>query len=119
MSVCHQVSLEEDKGNTLGCDKCTFTAKNKGWITRHMKTCHEIIMAMGSTDQGPPPPPSSCSWFWLGQEGQDQGPFPCFLMLRWLNNGLLPADLMIKREGDEEYASLEDFQKMYGSQLFG
>ena len=78
-------------------------------------------MAMGSTDQGPPPPPSSCSWFWLGQEGQDQGPFPSFLMSRWLNNGLLPADSMIKREGDEEYASLEDFQKMYGygSQLFG
>ena len=42
-----------------------------------------------------------------------------FLMSRWLNNGLLPADSMIKREGDEEYASLEDFQKMYGSQLFG
>ena len=71
-------------------------------------------MATGSTDQGPPPPPSSCSWFWLGQEGQDQGPFPSFLMSRWLNNGLLPADSMIKREGDEEYASRKIFRKCMG-----
>ena len=98
------------------CDKCKFTAKNKGWITRHMNTCHQIVMATGSTEmhdneQGPPPPPP-CSWFWLGQEGQEQGPFPWFHMARWLNNGLLSANSMLRREDDEDFASLEDIQKM-------
>ena len=105
------------------CDKCDFKAKNKGWITRHINTCHQIVMTTGSADlhindQGLPPPPS-CFWFWLGQEGQDQGPFPSFLMSRWLNNGLLPADAMVKREGDGDYATLGDYKKMYGSQPFG
>ena len=104
------------------CDKCNFTAKNKGWITRHIKTAHQIVMATGSTDlhvnqQGIPPPPP-CSWFWLGQEGQEQGPFPWFHMARWLNNGLLTANSMLRREDDEDFASLEDIQKIYGSQPF-
>ena len=94
------------------CDKCKFTAKNKGWITRHMNTCHQIVMATGSTDlhvnqHGIPPPPP-CSWFWLGQEGQEQGPFPWFHMARWLNNGLISANSMLRRGDEEDFASLED-----------
>ena len=105
------------------CDKCNFTAKNKGWITRHIKTAHQIVMGTGSTDlhvnQQGIPPPTPCSWFWLGQEGQDQGPFPSFHMTRWLNTGLLSADSMLKREGDDDYASLENILKIHGPQPFG
>ena len=32
------------------CDKCKFTAKNKGCITRHINTCHQIVMATGFTE---------------------------------------------------------------------
>ena len=39
-------------------------------------------------------------------------------MRRWLNTGLLSADSMLKREGDEDYASLENILKIHGPQPF-
>ena len=119
----HSLQYHTQAVHIYQCDKCNYTAKNKGWITRHIKSCHQIDTATGSTElqeneQGTPPS-HPCSWFWLGHEGQEQGPFPWFHMSRWLNEGLLSADSMIKREGDEDFASLEEFQKTFGSQPFG
>ena len=128
MNTCHvlpqQGADDDTMADSFACDICDFETNDSLALTTHSQTVHEDHNS-SSVDSVRPestiflsktPPPS---WMWLGQEGQDQGPFPWFHMLRWFNAGFFSSNTMLKREGDEDYASLEEIQKKYGLQPFG
>ena len=65
---------------------------------------------------GPKQPPPS--WTFLDKDGKVHGPFPWYQMLQWYNSGNLSPNTMLKRDGDVNFASLEEVKKIYGTQAF-
>ena len=120
------ISLESPDDSYV-CDLCDFETNDESELTTHEQLVHdkenssntniennENTTTRWTTPKEPPP-----SWSCMDKDGKVHGPFQWYEMLKWYNSGgnLLPNTLL-KREGDENFATLEEVQRIYGTQPF-
>ena len=107
----------------LSCDICDFECDNGEELTTHEQTIHQKANTTSTESEstttrwtGPKEPPPS--WTCLDQHGKVHGPFSWDKMLRWYNSGGINPKNMLKRDGDDNFATFEEVQKIYGQQPF-
>ncbi|KAF9452622.1 hypothetical protein P691DRAFT_803738 [Macrolepiota fuliginosa MF-IS2] len=57
-----------------------------------------------------PTPSGPTQWYYKDPKGVMHGPWNSTLMQAWYRDGLLPADLPVRREGETEYTLLKDLK---------
>ncbi|MES1918808.1 GRB10 interacting GYF protein 1, partial [Bonamia ostreae] len=58
------------------------------------------------------------NWFYLDEDGNEQGPFSSKTMLKWVQRGFIPGDLQLRSDISTEYALISSFAKPFGEKCF-
>ena len=102
---------------SFSCDICEWESDNEEALTTHKQTVHQEANSPNTAIEhtttrwtGPEQPPPS--WTCLDQHGKVHGPFSWDKMLRWYNSGGTNPKNMLKRDGDENFATFEEVQKV-------
>ena len=108
---------------SFSCDICDFESDNREDLTTHDQTVHQKANTTNAeiettTTKWTGPKESPPSWSCLDQHGTVHGPFSWDKMLRWYNSGGIKPKNMLKKDGDDNFATFEEIQKIYGQQPF-